>query len=118
MAQRFSELGIKSLIVGRMDVTDETPPPELGFLAHPLPLMVLVPSDDKSAPWKFYSGVGKVQPMMKWVQSHAGIPFDLPNLPHLSEADRVAYKEQVITILYTLNTVISHSSILCRNLLF
>ncbi len=89
-------MGITSLRVCRMDVTDSAPPAELGFLVHPLPIMVLVPADDKLPPWKFYSGVGKVQAMMKWVESHVTLSFELPNLPHLSEGDRVAYKEQVM----------------------
>ena len=36
-----------------------------------------------------------MQTMMKWVQKFASIPFELPNLPHLEEKDRVLYKEQV-----------------------
>ena len=36
-----------------------------------------------------------MQTMMKWVQQYASIPFELPNLPHLEEKDRVLYKEQV-----------------------
>lgn len=44
---------------------------------------------------KWFLGVGKMQTMMKWVQQYASIPFELPNLPHLEEKDRVLYKEQV-----------------------
>lgn len=36
-----------------------------------------------------------MQTMMKWVQKFASIPFELPNLPHLEEKDRILYKEQV-----------------------
>ena len=32
---------------------------------------------------------------MKWVQENSEIPFDLPNLPHLTVAQKVLYKEQV-----------------------
>lgn len=32
---------------------------------------------------------------MKWVQEQATFPFELPNLPHLSEKDKEAYKTQV-----------------------
>jgi hypothetical protein len=35
--------------------------------------------------------------MMLWVASNAGRPFELPNLPHLSEKDREVYKKQVLT---------------------
>jgi hypothetical protein len=95
MAQRFTDLKITSLVVARMDVTDDAPPPKLNLLQHPLPLLVLLPADDKFPPWNFFSGVGKVQTMMKWVEKHASIPFTLPNLPHLKESDRVLYKTQV-----------------------
>jgi hypothetical protein len=95
MAQRFTDLGIKSLVIARMDVTDDAPPPHLHFLEHKLPTVVLLSAEDKNPPWNFYSGVGKVQTMMKWVEKHVSIPFTLPNLPHLKESDRVAYKTQV-----------------------
>lgn len=95
MAQRFSDLKIDSLVVARMDVTDDSPPPRLNLLTHDLPLLVLLPADDKTPPWNYYSGVGKVQTMMKWAQKFVSIPFELPNLPHLKESDRVLYKEQV-----------------------
>ena len=32
---------------------------------------------------------------MKWVHEQSTFPFDLPNLPHLSEKDKEAYKTQV-----------------------
>ena len=32
---------------------------------------------------------------MKWVQENSEIPFDLPNLPHLTVDQKVMYKEQV-----------------------
>ena len=43
----------------------------------------------------FFLGVGKVTPLMKWVQENSAIPFELPNLPHLTAAQKVLYKEQV-----------------------
>eukprot|EP00981_Chlorochromonas_danica_P004016 scaffold766_cov167-Ochromonas_danica.AAC.4 len=95
MALRFKDLAIPSLVVARMDVTDEAPPAHYHMMVGPLPLMIMVPAGKKQAPWTFFSGVGKVQQMMKWAQAHAGIPFQLPNLPHLSEKDRQLYKQQV-----------------------
>ena len=95
MAQRFVDLEISSLVVARMDVSNESPPGDLNMLVGPLPLLVLVPADDKAAPWLYYSGVSKVQTMMKWVEKYVSIPFTLPNLPHLSESDVKLYKEQV-----------------------
>lgn len=32
---------------------------------------------------------------MKWVHEQSTFPFELPNLPHLSEKDKEAYKTQV-----------------------
>jgi hypothetical protein len=42
-----------------------------------------------------YSGVGKVGPMMKWAQEHSTTHFELPNMPHLDEEQRVLFKQQV-----------------------
>lgn len=95
MAQRFQDLQISSLIVARMDVSNESPPGDLNMLVTDLPLLILVPANDKTAPWLYYSGVSKVQTMMKWVEQYVSIPFELPNLPHLSESDVKLYKEQV-----------------------
>lgn len=95
MAQRFADLKINSLVVARMDVTDDAPPAKYNLLQHALPTVVLLTAEDKNPPWNFYSGVGKVQTMMKWVEKYASIPFTLPNLPHLKESDRIAYKTQV-----------------------
>ena len=97
MARRFKELAIPSLVIARMDVSSETPPPELNMLNSQaaLPVVILVPADAKQPPWNFYGGVGKMQSMMKWIQQHASIRFELPNLPHLSETERDMYKVQV-----------------------
>lgn len=95
MADRFRELKIDSVLIARMDVGEETPPAELNMINGPLPLLLIIPANVKYPPWNYYSGVGKVQPMMKWIHQHVSIPFDLENLPHLSEKDKVAYKEQV-----------------------
>jgi thiol-disulfide isomerase/thioredoxin len=95
MAQRFQEMKFPSLMITQMDVTEETPPAQLNMINGPLPLLILLPADNKVAPWLFYSGVGKVQQMMKWIHANVAIKFELPNLPHLTESDRIAYKEQV-----------------------
>merc|ERR1711991_1176012 len=98
MANRFKELGIKSLLIARMDVSDEAPPVHANLMVGELPILVLMPAtiDDTEKPTPiFYSGVGKIQQMMKWVQNHVAIPFNLPNLPHLNEDLVKLYKEQV-----------------------
>jgi hypothetical protein len=82
--------------MARMDVTHATPPPQMNLLGHGnLPLLVMLPAFNKQEPWSFFSGIGKPQEIMKWVQKHACIPFELPNLPHLTEEQRVLYKEQI-----------------------
>lgn len=95
MAERFKDLGLYSLVIARMDVTDESPPAYLNLMEGQLPLMVMLPAFTKYPPWNFYSGVGKVQPMMKWVHELAKVPFDLPNLPHLTPKEREMYKTQI-----------------------
>jgi thioredoxin-like negative regulator of GroEL len=104
MAERFSVLNIPSLVVARMDVTDDSPPAHLNLMTSELPIIVLlqatanIPGSSgggKTAPWVFFSGIGKVQTLMKWVQKHAAVPFELPNLPHLNDEQVGMYKEQV-----------------------
>ena len=95
MAERFAQLAIPSLLIARMDITKEAPPPEMGLLVGKLPLMVMLPAGNKHPPWVFFSGVGKMQSMMKWVQQNAAVRFELPNLPHLTEEEAQRFKEQV-----------------------
>eukprot|EP01038_Epipyxis_sp_PR26KG_P007679 gene7679-10449_t len=95
MALRFQQMDIPTLTIARMDVSIESPPAYLNLMVGALPILVMLPASQKYPPWNFYSGVGKVQPMMKWIQQQASIPFELPNLPHLTESDREAYKTQV-----------------------
>lgn len=95
MAQRFKELDIDSLVIARMDVTNEAPPAHYNLLVSQLPILTLIPAGVKHPPWTFYSGIGKIQAMMKWVQKQAAIPFTLPNLPHLTDENVILYKKQV-----------------------
>merc|ERR1711916_156606 len=81
-----------------MDVTDEAPPVHANLMVGELPFLALLPAivDDTEKPTPiFYSGMGKIQQMMKWVQQHVVFPFELPNLPHLNEEQVKLYKEQV-----------------------
>jgi len=101
MAQRFHDLGIPTLTIARMDVSNTSPPARANLMVSELPILVLLKAntdpmaEGKQAPWSFFSGIGKVRALMDWVQSHAGIPFELPNLPHLNEHQVELYKEQV-----------------------
>lgn len=44
---------------------------------------------------RFFSGVGKVGPIMRWIHTHASVRFELPVLPHLSEEEKPLFREQV-----------------------
>ena len=96
VAERFADLAVPSLRIARMDVTESTPPARLNLLGRGnLPSLVMLPAFGKHEPWSFYSGVGKPQEIMRWVASQAAVPFTLPNLPHLTEEQRILYKEQI-----------------------
>ena len=96
MAAAFADQGIASLVVARMDITDEAPPAALNLVTGPLPLVVMLPAGAKHPPWSFFSGVGKSAQMMKWAAAQATFTFDLPSLPHLNEDQRKEYKRQVM----------------------
>jgi len=101
MAARFQELSIPSLTIARMDVSNEVPPAKYNLMQSDLPILVMLPANTdptasgKQPPYIFFSGVGKVQAIMKWVHEHASVPFHLPNLPHLTDHQKDLYKEQV-----------------------
>ena len=65
MAMRFQDMKIPTLTVARMDVTDESPPGDLNLIVGKLPLLVMLPAGEKHPPWNFYSGVGKIQQMVR-----------------------------------------------------
>jgi hypothetical protein len=95
MADRFAEMGVGNLTIARMDVSTESPPKHMNLMVGTLPILAMIPALDKSPPWTFFSGISKVQQMMKWVHQQASIPFELENLPHLSDIDKQRYKDQV-----------------------
>ena len=95
MADRFEAMGVRNLTIARMDVSHESPPKDMNLMVGTLPILAMIPATDKLPPWTFYSGISKVQQMMKWVHQQASIPFELENLPHLSEIDKQRYKDQV-----------------------
>lgn len=101
-AERLAALGISglasnaSVVVARMDVTDESPPPRLHFALASLPALVLLPAHDKQPPYRYFSGVAKVGELLKWVEAEATArPLALPPLAHLREGDVSEYKRQV-----------------------
>merc|ERR1712153_192750 len=86
---------VNSLLVARMDVTDEVPPTRLNLQLESLPALVMFPANDKEPPFHLFSGVAKVLEMMKWVHQESSISFHLPPLAHLNDEDVSRFKEQV-----------------------
>jgi len=97
VAERFADLHLPHLLIARFDATLDTPPPPLtsALSQADLPLLVFLPANNKHPPLRFYSGLAKVQPIMRWVQDMAYFSFELPALPHLTPDERLLYKEQV-----------------------
>mmetsp|Transcript_31601 Transcript_31601/g.108680 ORF Transcript_31601/g.108680 Transcript_31601/m.108680 type:complete len:319 (-) Transcript_31601:107-1063(-) len=96
LAERFADFGLPALVVARFDASDVLPPLEGHALgAAELPTLLMLPATRKRPPFIFYSGISKVQPMMRWVQQVAAVPFHLPELCHLTPEDRDLYKMQV-----------------------
>lgn len=82
-----------SLVITRFDMTDDMPPPLLHFHFTTLPALVILPKNDKSSPYKFFSGHAKVLEMMKWVASECH--YVLPPLAQLRPGEVDEYKRQV-----------------------
>jgi hypothetical protein len=94
VAERLSELRVQSLRIVRMDVGLHVPPANL-LGEGQLPQVIILPAYNKREPYAYFSGVGKPQEMMKWVHQHADITFELAHLPHLTEEQRLLYKQQI-----------------------
>ena len=105
VSSRFFEMNISSVVVARLDISSPAWS-ELGvstltniFLPDvdvaKLPSILLLPSNRKTSPYMYFSGLGKTQPIMRWVEQNAGIKFDLGELPHLNDGDKILYKEQI-----------------------
>lgn len=52
LGERFVDLDIPSVLVTAMDVSSETPPPELPITFATLPTIVLLTGDDKGPPYR------------------------------------------------------------------
>jgi hypothetical protein len=55
-----ASVSIPSLVIARMDVSDESPPSSFNINLASLPSLVIFPAKDKGAPYRFFSGVAKV----------------------------------------------------------
>lgn len=53
VGERFLDLDISSVLVAAMDVSLETPPPEVPITLPTLPAIMLLPGDDKEAPFRY-----------------------------------------------------------------
>ena len=62
-----------------------------------LPVVMLLPAGRKDGtPYLYYTGIGKVLPMMRWVEENSGTEFELEELAHLNDEEKVRYKEQIV----------------------
>lgn len=52
VGERFQDLNVASVLIAAMDVTGETPPPELAITLPTLPAILLLPGDDKGPPFR------------------------------------------------------------------
>ena len=98
VALRFWEMGLSGRVQAcRMEVT-----PELGRLmpgveVGSLPVVVLLGGgEEPGPPYMYYTGVGKPQPLMKWVEENAEGVGPLGELPHLNDEEKGRYKEQIV----------------------
>ncbi|GMH71087.1 hypothetical protein TrRE_jg11127 [Triparma retinervis] len=107
VALRFAELGLGSkVVVTRLDLGSEewggggklTKPDYLpGVELGKLPVVMLLPAGRKDGtPYLYYTGIGKVLPMMRWVEENSGTEFELEELAHLNDEEKVRYKEQIV----------------------
>ncbi|GMI46274.1 hypothetical protein TrCOL_g323 [Triparma columacea] len=107
VALRFAELGLGSKVVvtrldlgsnewgggGKLTKPEFLPGVELGKL----PVVMILPAGRKNTtPYLYYTGIGKVLPMMKWVEENSGTEFELEELAHLNDEEKVRYKEQIV----------------------
>lgn len=105
LATRFKELKIKSVVIARFDLGYEPAPSIMNAQLsanNRLPMMVLFKAFNKNPPFLVYSGVGKVQPIMQWVEQNAGVRFKLPHLAQFDDLNKKKFKDQV-EILYGSN---------------
>ena len=60
------------------------------------PAIVMVPAFAKSPPFRYFSAVAKVFPLMEWVRANAGVPFVWSeDLPQFDEEEKRLFKEQI-----------------------
>jgi sterol desaturase/sphingolipid hydroxylase (fatty acid hydroxylase superfamily) len=90
-ARRFADLKINSIEIAEFDVAFEPPP----FEVPNLPAIVLFRAHNSQPPYPFYSGAAKPSLLIRWIREHAGIKFELGELPQFDENEKELYKEQI-----------------------
>ena len=98
VALRFWEMGLSSKVQAcRIEVTADLSSLMPGIEVGALPVVVLLRGgEDPQQPYMYYTGLGKPQAMMRWVQENAEGVGELGELPHLNEEEKGRYKEQIV----------------------
>jgi len=95
VARRFHELKINSVIVATLDA-QKVPIPQTAHLSlQSLPAIYLIPAKNKLPPYVMFTGKLKPRYLMHFVEKHASIKFQLPDLPHLTAAQQVDFHKQL-----------------------
>jgi len=93
VAARFTMLPGHNVVVCAVDFL-KVHPKLLWDVA--VPSMLVLPAFAKSPPLRFYSGMGKVFPMMEWVRINAGHAFEWSEeLPQFDAEQKRLFKEQI-----------------------
>jgi len=103
--RRFAELGLQdNVVVCRLHVGSEAwgggrrlgvevlPGLELGKL----PVVTMLPAGRKDTLYLYYTGIGKVLPMMRWIEENGNTGVVLEELAHLNDEEKGRYKEQIV----------------------
>jgi len=92
-ARRFDALGIPSVVVASLHPESVAIPTTLTYKA--LPAIFFFPAYNKKPPHVQFTGKLKPRFLMLFVEQHASIRFNLPELPHLTEEQKVDFHKQM-----------------------
>jgi thiol-disulfide isomerase/thioredoxin len=93
VAERFSKLPGHRVLVCALDLA-KFHPASLADAA--VPSLLMLPAFHKSPPFRFYSGQGKVFPIMDWVRANAGHKFEFrEELPQFDDEQKRLFREQI-----------------------
>lgn len=94
-AARLHELGVRSVKLCRLDLSTHALPPSMPIDLGSLPIVAMLPADDKGPPYRLLSGDMKPKRLLYFAQRHASRPFELPENPHLDREQNAMWHEQV-----------------------